>query len=304
MDTAETALKGLTVVGVNGSTASKRALDWAADRVAQRGGRLELLCVVDLTFGAAVYGSHFDPVANASTLLEDARRTIVDRHPTLDVTTKWLDGRPAHELIRRSSDARLLVVGTDKRADAAGPRVGTLPLQVAAKAECPVAVIPDVGTRPRSGVVVGVDRSAESLSALAVAAQEAAWLGTDVLAIHAWNVPPVLERELGVGFQPDPRFVEAERRVVLDAIRDLNLTEAVRIVPEIVRENSAIALIFRARTAQLLVVGTRGRGRIASSILGSVSHDVLVNLPCPVMVVGDAHQLISPDVLPESQEDW
>lgn len=125
-----------------------------------------------------------------------------------------------------------------------------------------------------------------------MAAQEASWLGTDVLAVHAWNVPPVLERELSAGLQPDPRFEEAERRVVLDAIRDLKLGEAVHIVPETVRENSAIALIFRARTAQLLVVGTRGRGRIASSVLGSVSHDVLVNLPCPVIVVGDAQSQI------------
>jgi nucleotide-binding universal stress UspA family protein len=298
------AMNGLTIVGVNGSAASKRALEWAADRVAERGGRLEILCVVDLTLGAALFGSRVDPAVIASGILEDARRTTLGRLPDLAVTTKWLDGRPSRELIRRSHAARLIVIGTDKRPNATGARIGTLPLHVAAKADCPVAVIPEFGSVERHGVVVGVDRSPESLSALTTAVQEASWLDTEVLALHAWDVPPVLQRGLDSELRLDPRFEEAERRVVLDAIRDLGFHEDARIVPEIVRENPAAALIERARTAQLLVVGTRGRGRVASSVLGSVSHDVLVNITSPVIVVGGTYEFVVPDGLSETEEDW
>ncbi|MFF1635304.1 universal stress protein [Leifsonia sp. NPDC058248] len=254
-------MNDLTVVGVDGSTSSKRALDWAADRVATRGGRL-------------------------------------------DMTTTWLDGRPVHELVRRSATAGLVVLGTDKSPDASGPRVGTLPLTVAAKAECAVAVIPDIGRARRSGVLAGIDRSPQALTALATAIREAGWLGADVTALHAWNVPPVLEDELLPHVHPDPRFEEAQLALVVDAIDQVATSEAVRIVPEVVRQNPAAALIERARNAELLVIGTRGRGRIASSVLGSVSHDVLTNITSPVIVVGDEYEFVAADLLPESEEDW
>ncbi|HEV7185636.1 MAG TPA: universal stress protein, partial [Leifsonia sp.] len=300
----EAVVAGLTVVGVNGSAASERALIWAADRVAERGGRLEVLCVVDLMFGAALYGSHFDPVANASAILEDAERATRLRHPDLDVTTKWLDGRPSRELIRRSRAAGLIVIGTDKLPTTIGPRIGTLPLQLAAKADCPVAVIPELGTSARRGVVVGVDRSAESASALAVAVQEASWLDADVIALHAWDVPPVFQRGLDADLRPDPHFEEAERRVVPETIRNLGFHEDARIVSELVRENPAVALIERARKAQLLVMGTRGRGRLASSVLGSVSHDVLVNIASPVIIVGEPYGFVAPGMPAGTEEDW
>ena len=295
---------GMTVVGVNGSAASERALVWAADRVAERGGRLGILCVVDLKFGAALYGSQFDPVANASAILEDAERTTRLRHPYLDITTSWLDGRPSRELIRRSGTAGLIVIGTDKRPTTTGPRIGTLPLQLAAKADCPVAVIPELGTGERHGVVAGVDRSAESASALAMALQEAGRLDAEVIALHAWDVPTVFQRGLDADLRPDPRFEEAESRVVPETIRELGFHENGRIVPELVRENPAVALIERARTAKLLVMGTRGRGRLASSVLGSVSHDVLVNIASPVIIVGEPHGFVVPGMPPGTEEDW
>ncbi|GAA1448901.1 universal stress protein [Leifsonia poae] len=281
-----------------------RALDWAADRVATRGGRLEILCVVDLAFGAALYGPRFDPVANASLILTRIEAAVRGRHPGLDLTTRWSDGRPAHELIRRSMDAALLVVGTDKTPGRAGPRIGTLPLTVAGKAGCPVAVIPDLGHTERHDVVVGIDASAEAMSALALGVREASWADDDVIALHAWSVPPVLRRDLTPDIHPDPRFEDAEQQIVLDAIHELGPTEAVRIVPEIVRLNAAHALVERASRARLLVVGSRGRGRIRSAMLGSVSHDVLTNITSPVIVVGDDYDFVTNEVDDSIEEDW
>jgi nucleotide-binding universal stress UspA family protein len=54
---------------------------------------------------------------------------------------------------------------------------------------------------------------------------------------------------------------------------------------QLVQGAAAPALVAAAATAALLVVGTHGRGAVAGLILGSVSHDVLLNMPCPVIVI-------------------
>ena len=296
---------GTTVVGVDGSASSTRALDWAARRVAQRGGRLRLLCVVDLAFGADVYGSQFDPVENASWVIDQAGGHLALHHPGLDVTGDWVDGRPTNELVKASAAADLLVVGTDKSPDRDGPRIGTLPLNLAGRSHCPVAVIPDVGSARRRGVVVGVDQSSQSHAALALAVREACWLGASVRAVHAWKVPPPFASEVTPDLQPEPGYEAKLQRVLDDAIAELStpVPDRVTITTELARENAALALVDRALHAELLVVGCRGRGRVASYVLGSVSHDVLLNITSPVIVVpGDRPAVITSNDVDE--EDW
>ena len=290
-----------TIVGVDGSPASARALEWAAARVAARGGALHVVCVVDLAFGAALYGSRFDPAANARAIVDGAERLAHRHHPGIAMTSESIDGRPGRELVRLSGSAGLLVVGTDKGPGKPGPRVGTLPLTLAANARCPVAVIPDPGPMPRHDVVVGIDATPEAQSALALAVREASWADADVIAVHAWNVPEVFQREVAPDVRPDPRFEEAQRQIVVDAVQALGPTGSVRVVPEVIRANPASALIERARTAELLVVGTRGRGRFRSAVLGSVSHDVLSNITSPVIVVGEEADELTDDLDAEDE---
>lgn len=278
---------GTTLVCVDGSPSSKRALDWAARRVNVRGGSIRLFCVVDLAFGADVYGARFDPVENASRMLDDSIAQLKAEYPALEVTGDWVDGRPIHQIVKASADAELVVVGTDKSPDKEGPRVGTLPLSVAARSHCAVAVIPDVGKAIRRGVVVGVDQSPQSHAALAVAVREACWLGTNVRALHAWKVPPPFASDVTPDLQPEPGYEAKLQAVLDDAIAELTVPvpEEMTITTELARENPALALVDRALRAELLVVGCRGRGRVASYVLGSVSHDVLLNITSPVIVV-------------------
>lgn len=296
---------GTTLVGVDGSPSSKRALDWAARRVSERGGLLRLLCVVDLAFGADVYGTEFDPVMNATWVLDEATRRVKQNHPGLYVEAGWVDGRPVNAIVKASADAELVVVGTDKSPDHAGPRVGTTPLSVAARAHCAVAVIPELGDARRRGVVVGVDRAPQSHAALAVAVREACWLGTSVRAVHAWHVPPPFASDVTPDLQPDPAFEASLEAILDDALAELTVPvpERVTIVTELARENPALALVDRALRAELLVVGCRGRGRVASYVLGSVSHDVLLNITSPVMVIqGENPPMTVKDS--EEEEEW
>ncbi len=293
---------GRTVVGFDGSSSAWRALDWAADRVAQRGGVLELVHAIDTRLGGAVLGPRFDLDTSVDVELREATGHVRAMAPGVTVEARWIEGPPASALLRESATAALLVVGTDKRPDLPGTRIGTLPLKLAAKSDCPVAVIPDSPRPERNVVVVGVDRSGFARSALALAVTEASWRGAQIEAVHAWDVPEALQRALDSGEHVDPTFLEREQAVIAEAIADIPIARAAPIMPIVVRQNPAAALVEHGVGAAAIVVGTRGRGRFVASLLGSVSHDVLLNLPCPVLVTPRDYGFVTPSSADEV--DW
>lgn len=290
---------GRTMVGFDGTPAAWRALDWALGRVQRRGGALEVVTALDTRLGAAVFGPHTDLSETVEAGLHQAEAHVLSRAPGVPFHARWVDGSAFGGLIRAARDAALLVVGTDRRTDGTGARIGSLPLRLAAKAECVVAVVPDPGpsdrrSSKRNVVVVGVDLSPVARSALAFAVAEASWLDAEVLAVHAWDVPETFQRALDEGREVDPAFAAEESRVIPDAVADVPIAHAARIRPLLVRQNPASALIEQAREAALLVVGSRGRGSVAAAMLGSVSHDVLLNLPCPVIVTPHEYRYVTP----------
>lgn len=293
---------GRTVVGFDGSPSAWRALDWAIARVAQRGGVLEVVHALDTRLGGAVFGPRFDLETTVEIGLRQAKAHAHAMAPDIAVEARWMEGPPATALLRVSGTAALLVVGTDKRPGRPGTRIGTLPLKLAAKSECPVAVIPDSPAPERNVVVVGVDRSGYARSALALALTEASWRGARIEAVHAWDVPEALQRALDSGEHVDPAFLERERAVVPEAIAEVPIARTAAIEPVVVRQNPAAALVEHGTGAAAIVVGTRGRGRFVSSLLGSVSHDVLLNIPCPVLVTPKEYAFVVPST--PDDDDW
>ncbi|WP_434318482.1 universal stress protein [Leifsonia sp. P73] len=297
------AIDGRTVVGFDGSPSAWRALDWATDRVARRGGALEVVHAIDTRLGGAVFGPRFDLETTVETGLAQARSHVRTLAPGLAVEVRWVEGPPAGALLAEAAGAALLVVGTDKGPLNSGARIGTLPLTLAAKADCVVAVIPASPRPERNVVVVGVDRSAFARSALALAVTEASWSGAEVEAVHAWDVPEALHAALDSGEHADPAFLERERAVIPEAVADVPIARAAPITDIVLRRNPAEALIERGAGAVAIVVGTRGRGRFVSSLLGSVSHDVLQNLPCPVLVTPKEYSFVVPSG-PDDRDTW
>ncbi|WP_431245674.1 universal stress protein [Leifsonia xyli] len=287
------------VIGFDGSPSAWRALDWATQRVDRRGGTLDVVAGLDTRLGAAVFGPRAEVTTGLEFELRQAQAHVRDRAPAVSADFRWVDGPPAGALLRAAEGASLLVVGTDRRTDGSGARIGSLPLRVAAKAECPVAVIPDMPDVERNVVVVGVDESPFGRSALALAVTEASWLRADIEAVHAWDVPEIFHRALDEGTDVDPAYLARQNAVVPDAIADVPTAHEAPITPVVLRQNPASALIERARGAALLVVGTRGRGRFTAAVVGSVSHDVLLNLPCPVLVTPKEYTFVTPDVAAE-----
>ena len=140
-------------------------------------------------------------------------------------------------------------------------------------------------------MVVGVDGSPTSEPALAMAFEEAAIRGAELVAVHAW-----------VEFASDTVYASARQFFVdWDAIENREremLAERlagwrekypdVTVRRVVMGGRPARCLVEQAADAQLLVVGSRGHGGFAGMLLGSTSHALIHHAPCPLLVVRPA----------------
>jgi nucleotide-binding universal stress UspA family protein len=151
---------------------------------------------------------------------------------------------------------------------------------------CPVLIVRgeerDIGP-----VVVGVDGSEVSRLAVGFAFEEAAMRQTGLVAVHCWAHPVSTGPGDMLPLVYDPRLLEAEeRRVLTESLAGwAELYPEVSVRAEIVRDRPVHPLVERSRTAQLVVVGARGRGGFAGLLLGSVSQSLIYHSACPVAVV-------------------
>ncbi|HEY5117615.1 MAG TPA: universal stress protein [Nakamurella sp.] len=292
----------LIVVGVDESAGSARAVDWAAAEAARRHGSLRLVhAAADLTpFGAegAVYGVvNLDPgqmdehaamaMSRATALLDRVAADVRRTHPALEVTTRLVRDNAAAALRQESEDAGLTVVGSRGAGRLTGVILGSVALTIASDNPAPVAVIHRHDPiDPTGPVVVGVDASPSSAGAIALAIEEAALRNTGLVAVHSWN-----------DFVIDQEFPELPLTVDLDAIEQEEyalLSEQlagwqdkypdVQIQHNVVRRRPTHALLDASKGAQLLVVGSRGRGGFTGLLLGSTSHALIAHGFCPVIV--------------------
>lgn len=182
-------------------------------------------------------------------------------------------GRVPEALARFVSDDDVLVIGTGKTGFIRSRVFGTLSLQIAAEAPCTVAVIPAVDLRFRTGIVAGVKPDDLMPHIIGAAAHEAGARHEQILLIHSSFsavVPALIETHASAAAQATAieSMVEPETTV------RIRLTE----------RPPAEALLDASRNAALLVIGA-GHPRGVGHALGSVTHDVLVNIDAPVLVV-------------------
>jgi nucleotide-binding universal stress UspA family protein len=139
-----------------------------------------------------------------------------------------------------------------------------------------------------SDIVVGVDGSEGSLRALRFAIDEARVRGCGVRAVIAWRIPAIAYEAGWAPIPIDAGNYEAMAEASLDKV--LEAVEAGEVeVTRVVREGQAAdVLLAEARTADLLVVGSRGLGGFRGLLLGSVSAQCAHHAPCPVAIVPPA----------------
>ncbi len=278
------------VVGVDGHRHSDVAVDWAIEAALrqQRGLRLVHARAVPMSeVGqlAAVETSEDD----ARTVLAAARERVRAIAPRMEVTTSMPIGRAATILVEESSSAGLVVVGARGRRAVTSALLGSTSLDVAAHARCPVVVVRELPTSEerRAGVVVGVDGSPTDEVAVGEAFREADARGLPVTVVHTW-VFELADTGLSVLDSADARRQIAEEQQALARRSLVGWTEKYPDVPvrlHVLSSHPVASIVEHSRDAELVVVGSRGRGGFAGLLLGSVSQGVLHYAHCPVMVV-------------------
>ena len=153
--------------------------------------------------------------------------------------------------------------------------------------------LPETGTADEPGtstvprIVVGVDDSEYSRRALRWAAHLGRRLGAVLDVVHAWEMRPWLGMTPGMAqFTWDPQ-VSAEKGLVAVVDEVFGADRPIGTILAAVEGRPATVLVERSDGALLLVVGRRGRGGVAATLLGSVSAPCVRLAHCPVLVVHD-----------------
>jgi nucleotide-binding universal stress UspA family protein len=137
-------------------------------------------------------------------------------------------------------------------------------------------------------IVVGVDGSDSSLKALCWAARQAELTNSTLELITTWDWPMSYGWAVPLPSDYDPRTTA--QSLLDDAIATLGPTDpALDVHTTVVEGHPAPVLLQASRTADLLVVGSRGHGEFAGMLLGSVSEHCVTNAHCPVVVLRDGH---------------
>ena len=274
------------IVGYDGSADACAAARWGVDEAARTGAAVEFCYAEEwpTVAMADVPGAWFDDD------YEHARQAMVGEaaadaaltHPSVVTHQVIVHAPAALTLCERSADASAVVLGSRGHNAAAG-LLGSVSVAVTAHAQCPVVVVRGFPVRSQEPVVVGFDGSDSASAALDFAFEQAAARQTRLRVIEAWTTPVMH----WTGPSVDAERLTAATQITLEktvASRQARFP-TVEVSSEVVVDQPAHALIEAAKDAQLIVVGSRGHGVLAGTVLGSVSQLVLHHSACSVAVI-------------------
>ena len=258
------------------STRDGRALvHWAAAEAAARHAQLRLVTALpaptasDRYLPNAVADAHR---AAAERLLEELTDFVAAGQPGQAVTTDIVTGPPAAVLRAAADGADLLVVGADDAGAFTEAISGSVPGDLLTSAPCPLAVVPrrERMTPASAPVVVALDETATSQAALVYA----------YAAAHRISRPLTILRCVTAG-HPNQATSTAQAQL---HIAFGELYPEVEVTTEVATDDPRHVLVAASRRASLLVLGSRGRGRLTSSLFGSVGRHLIRNSDCPVVI--------------------
>ncbi|MCZ9881754.1 universal stress protein [Arthrobacter sp. B2a2-09] len=284
MDTAEE-----IIVGYDGSAEAVPAIRWAARQAAQRNCGLHLVhsslwpaITHDLGPVPGVEGSGLRRAAED--ILTEGVALAHDAIPGLAVKTTLFYGWPAENLRAVSTGAALLVVGTRGAGGFMGLLIGSVSMELAATADCPVAVI-RAGEHPEGPVVVGVDFDDWELP-LRHACNLATLAGTPLRVVHVrkehWIPRHLQDAAISTQDQAEPRvqtLLDSAARSAHETIPGLDLH-----IRSPIGTSIPGTLLAESQDASIIVVGTKGHGLVRGTI-GSTAHAVLHHATCPILIV-------------------
>ncbi len=137
-------------------------------------------------------------------------------------------------------------------------------------------------------IVVGVDGSESSVTALRWSLGEARLRNAEVEVIHSWSLTPMVDPMGFAAYVPVEELSAAAKSVVEKVMESVaEFVGKTKVITKISRGPAASTLLEAAKDADLLVVGRRGHGGFMGLLLGSVAEQVAHHAPCPVVIVSD-----------------
>jgi nucleotide-binding universal stress UspA family protein len=278
------------VVGADGTDYSKAAVRWAAREAYRRNLPLRVVHAFDWEWREARYDTRYEYPDFARKHAEGVTATAVYEarvaSARVEVEGDPVIGHPASRLLAEAEGAELMVLGSRGRGGFGSLLLGSVSQRVATRATCPVVVVRGRGDATDGPVAVGVDDSPAAEHVLEIAFDEAAGRGCGLLVVRSYL--PVLPLWLA-----DVRPAEVETPEA-DAEERARLEEQVapwrakypQVAVEVLltHESAASALVEASGYAQLVVVGSRGRGVITGTLLGSAGLQLLHHAECPVYI--------------------
>jgi len=292
MEKIETGKKVL--VGVDGSKHNRAAVEWALREARARD--CELIAAYAWHLPTLVYyAPGYLPIA-ADEMAEEGTKLLqgaigdIPGHEDVKVEMRVVQG-PARVALSRVAEepgVGLVVAGTHGHGSAPGALLGSVSHGLSHRCTKPLVIVPDtphgIDVPPSiRRIVVGIDGSSAAEAALEWAAEEAGLHGSllEVVTAWSWTSSP---SEMVAGI-PAGESLESVARDLLRRSVDSLAPSDIRLNCVTREGQPAAVLLDMAEGADLLVVGSRGRGRAAEMVLGSTSHQCVHRSSVPVVVV-------------------
>ncbi|MEK8073829.1 universal stress protein [Rhodococcoides navarretei] len=283
------------VVGVDGSPSSVGAALWAATLAERLTSPLHIAGAVQHpTFylgesASVVPADIWDEQRRAAErIVTDVATAVLARHPHIAVTTSVAEVPACDMMVELSRTARMLVVGNAGSGPIVSALFGSTAQKTATSAWCPVIVWREGIDTVDAPILVGIDGSATSEAAVEHAFELASLLAVPMIAAHAWSSLSQ-GAALSLPGSPDDAEIEREQQLLLseclagwsEKYPDVTVEHVVQL------GNPAHLLIEQSKRAGIVVVGSHGRGVVASALFGSTSSNLTRRAHCPVMICRD-----------------
>ena len=282
------------LVGVDGSEDSRTALQWAAAVSAALQLPLRAMWAWHYPTNAILSVGNIDlpEPHRADELVETQLRhllTDVLGEETADISVEVGRGPGAAALLDAAEDgSAMLVVGSRGLGGFKGLLLGSVSRQLCEHAQGPVTVVrrsAPVDPVQLKTIVVGIDGSPEAQHALTFAADLATTVGAELVVANAAGPGGVMHpRDVEPNVDLDARRQHVEQWCA--PLEDRDLPYRIAVVAGDAR--TALLDVADDRSADLLIVGSRGLGPVANLLLGSVATSLAQHSELPVMIVPQA----------------
>jgi nucleotide-binding universal stress UspA family protein len=296
---------GTVVVAYDASHHADQALRWAAEQAVLENRTLTIAHAVtpvtamelaSLATANLVPEDIREAVREAGrSIVSEARARVLADHPALDVATDVVEGDARQMLVRLSTDADCLVLGSRGRGRVASLLLGSVSIAATRNAVCPVIVVrPHHPGKVRRGVLVGTDCSDQSGPTLEYAYREASLRQLPLTVVYCVSYADVAD--LRTGFVADDvTDLDQHRRILAESVAGMaEKFPDVAVRLRLGRGPVDRCLITAGADMDLVVVGHHHGAAVGDVIgLGAYAAAVVEGASCPVAVVGQRRTKVS-----------